>query len=132
MEKRDYYKIMFFVAGIENIVAGLPLWFLGLSGSEAFALFGMTAPPSLFFFHAAMWFIVIFGIGYLMVGRDIRKNHGIAVIGVLSKAVFGIDAIAAVALAEAIPALLVFGIWDLLFAVLFAEFLLWTKKQPKA
>jgi hypothetical protein len=67
-----------------------------------------------------------------MVGRDIRKNHGIAVIGVLSKAVFGIDAIAAVALAEAIPALLVFGIWDLLFAVLFAEFLLWTKKQPKA
>ena len=123
---------MFFIAGIENIVAGLPLWFLGLSGSEAFSLFGMTAPPSLFFFHATMWFIVVFGVGYLMVGRDIGKNHGIAVLGVLSKIVFGIDAIVVVALAEAIPALLVFGIWDLLFAVLFAEFLLWTRKQPKA
>lgn len=132
MEKRDYYKIMFFVAGIENIVAALPLWFLGLSGPEAFALFGMTAPQSLFFFHATLWFIVVFGIGYLMVGRDIRKNHGIVVIGVLSKIAFGIDTIAAVALTEAIPALLVFGIWDLLFAVLFAEFLLWTRKQPNA
>jgi hypothetical protein len=132
MERRDYYRIMFFVAGVENIVAGLPLWFLGLSGPEAFALFGMPAPPSLFFFHAAMWFIVVFGIGYLLVGRDIGKNHGIVVLGVLSKTVFGIDAVVVVALAEAVPILLVFGIWDLLFAVLFAEFLLWTRKQPKA
>jgi len=123
---------MFFVAGIENIVAALPLWFLGLSGPEAFALFDMTAPPSLFFFHATMWFIVVFGVGYLMVGRDIKKNHGVVVLGVLSKTVFGIDAIAVVALADAAPALLVFGIWDLLFAVLFAEFLLWTRNQPKA
>ncbi len=132
MEKRGYYKIMFFVAGIENIVAALPLWFLGLSGPEAFAMFDMAAPPSLFFFHAAMWFIVVFGVGYLLVGRDIGKNHGIVVLGVLSKTAFGLDAVAVVALAEAAPVLLVFGIWDLLFAVLFAEFLLWTGKQPKA
>ncbi len=132
MERRGYYKIMFFVAGVENIVAALPLWFLGLSGPEAFALFDMTAPPSLFFFHATMWFIVVFGVGYLLVGRDIGKNHGIVVLGVLSKTAFGIDVIAVVALAEAAPVLLVFGIWDLLFAVLFAEFLVWTGKQPKA
>jgi hypothetical protein len=132
MEKRGYYRIMFFIAGIENIIAALPLWFLGLSGSEAFELSGMAAPPSLFFFHATMWFIVVFGIGYIIVGRDTGKNHGIAVIGVLSKTAFGIDTIAAVVLAEAIPALVVFGVWDLLFAVLFVEFLVWTKKQPKA
>lgn len=132
MDSRGYYRIVFFVAGVENIVAALPLWFLGLSGPEAFAMFGMTAPPSLFFFHATMWFIVVFGIGYLMVGRDIGKNHGIAVLGVLSKTAFGIDTVAVVALAEAEPILLVFGIWDLLFAVLFAEFLLWARKQPKA
>jgi hypothetical protein len=92
----------------------------------------MTAPPSLFFFHATIWFIVALGIGYFIVSRDINKNHGIVVLGVLTKISFGIDAIATVAMAEAGDTLLVFGVIDLLFAVLFAEFLFWTKKQPKA
>jgi hypothetical protein len=131
MEKRDYYRIMFIIAGAWNIVTAFPVWLLGLFEPATFASFGMTAPPSLFFAHAMLWFIIAFGVGYILASRNIEKNHGVVVLGVFSKIAFGVDAFATVAMGEAGPILLVFGSWDLLFAILFAEFLLWTKRQSK-
>lgn len=83
----------------------------------------------MFFVNAMIWFIVGFGIGYFIVSRDVSKNHGIVVVGAFAKIVFFTDCVVTVALAQASAALIAFGSVDLLFAVLFIEFLLWIKKS---
>nr|MDO8110493.1 hypothetical protein [Candidatus Sigynarchaeota archaeon] len=128
MDKRAYYKKMFFIGGIWNLAASLSIWIMALSGPAAYVLFGMGVPPTMFFFHAMIWFVVAFGVGYFIVSKDITKNHGIALIGAFAKIAFFIDCIVTVALMEAGPIIIMFGAVDLLFAVLYIEFLLWTKK----
>ena len=91
-------------------------------------MFGMPSPASLFPFHAMFWFIIAFGIGYFIVSRDITKNHGVVLIGALGKIIFLIDCIVTLLLKEANMVLLGTGIVDLIFAILFIEFLLKTKK----
>lgn len=70
-----------------------------------------------------------YGIGYIMVSRDITKNHGIIFIGVIGKILFFIDCIIALLLNEGNFFLLLTGSVDLIFAILFIEFLLAAKKE---
>jgi hypothetical protein len=111
----------------KNFAISIPLWILGLADPAAFVFFGLAIPPSLIFFNGMLWFVVAFGIGYFLVSRDITKNHGIVLIGAFAKVVTFIDFTVTVALAEAGSILLVFGSGDLIFAVLFLEFLIWSK-----
>ncbi|MBN2150182.1 MAG: hypothetical protein JW839_01925 [Candidatus Lokiarchaeota archaeon] len=128
MDKRAYYSRLFLIGGIWNLAAILPVWIMGLGGPAAFALFGMGAPPTLFFFTAMTWFIVAFGVGYFFVSRDIDKNHGVVVIGAIAKVAFFVDCVVVVALEEAGASIIAFGAVDMVFVVLFVEFLLWTRK----
>ena len=92
MRKIKYYKILFLVAGIWNLVAAITCWLGSIISTELFfGLFGMPVPSSLFPFHAMFWFVVIFGVGYFIVSRDINKNHGIILIGLLGKTIFFLD-----------------------------------------
>ena len=133
MEKPSYYKKMFLFSGIYNFAVSLPLWLFGvLDKTTASALFGMGVPPTLLFLSAMMWFVFAFGCGYIIVSRDITKNHGVVVIGAMEKIIFFIDAIATFAMGEVGLSIVAFGTIDLVFGILFIEFLLWSKKQPKA
>jgi len=130
MKKAKYYKILFLVAGIWNLVAALTCWLGGIISPELFfGMFSMPIPSSLFPYHAMFWFIIVFGIGYIIVSRNITKNHGIIIIGILGKILFFIDCIITLLLNEANFILVLSGIVDLIFAFLFLEFLLQTKKM---
>ena len=129
MKNAYYYKILFLIAGIWNLGAGIICWIGSVFKPDMFfKMFDMSSPASLFPFHAMFWFIIAFGIGYIIVSRDITKNHGIILIGMLAKILFFIDCIITLSLKEANLMLLVTGITDLIFAILFIEFLLKTKK----
>jgi len=131
MKNANYYKLLFLIAGIWNLAAGIICW-IGcvLMPDVFFRMFNMPLPSSLFPFHAMFWFIIAFGIGYIIVSRDINKNHGVILIGMLAKFLFFIDCIVTLTLKEANIMLIGTGIIDLIFAILFLDFLLKAKKVP--
>ncbi len=132
MDKANYYKKLFLFGGIYNIIIGVSLFaFAAADKVTASALFGMGVPPTLLFVTAMMWFVVCFGVGYVIVSRDITKNHGVVLIGAMEKVIFFIDGVATFAMAEVAASVVAFGTIDLIFGILFIEFLLWSKKQPK-
>lgn len=73
-------------------------------------MLGMPLPVSLFPFNAMFWFIIAFGIGYLILSLDISKNHGIVLIGLIAKLLFCIDCLFTLTLNEANMLLLWTGI----------------------
>jgi len=129
MKNVNYYKNLFLIAGIWNLAAGLICWLGSIIMPDFFfKMFAMPLPSSLFPFHAMFWFILVFGIGYIIVSRDITKNHGIITVGILGKILFFIDCIITLILKEANFMLAATGIVDLIFAVLFIKFLVKSKK----
>jgi len=129
MVKSSYYRVLFLFGGIWNIGGAIPSW-LGaiLVPDMAFASAGMSPPAVLFPYHAMYSFIITFGIGYIIVSRDIAKNHGIVVLGIIGKTLFFIACAIAFASKEANLMVLLTGIVDILFACLFLEFLFSVKK----
>jgi len=129
MKNANYYKILFLIAGIWNLGVAIPCWIGSVFIPDVFFnIFNMSSPASLFPFHAMFLFIIVFGIGYITVSRDITKKHGIILIGLLGKILFFIVCIITLSLNEANIMLLATGIIDLIFAILFIEFLLKIKK----
>ncbi len=89
MKNANYYKILFLIAGIWNLGVAIPCWIGSVFMPDVFFnIFNMPSPASLFSFHAMFLFIIVFGIGYMTVSRDITKNHGIILIGLLGKILF--------------------------------------------
>jgi hypothetical protein len=128
MKNLKYYKTLFIIGGIWNLGAGVLCWLGSVFMPDLFFnMFGMPKPPSMFPFHAMFWFIIVFGIGYIIVSRDVTKNHGIVLIGTMAKILFFLDCIITFSSKEANAMLLGPGVVDLIFAVLFVEFLLKTK-----
>ncbi len=129
MEKSMYYKKLFLIGGLWNLVLAFPAWLGGIIlPAFTFGIFGMAPTEMLFPYHAMFWFIMILGIGYIIVSCDITKNHGIVVMGILSKTLFFIDCVITLALKQANVVLLLIGIGDIIFACLFLEFLRTVKK----
>jgi hypothetical protein len=122
---------MFLIAGLWNIGAGFLSWLAMLiAPSHSSARYVMNYPESLFPFHPEFGAIIAFGIGYLMVSKDITKNRGVVIIGgMIGKPVFFADCVVTVALGEANARLLVPGVVDLVFFLLFLEFLIATRKN---
>jgi len=122
--RERYYKSLFLVGGVWNIVVSLSLGMLALLVPSAWELFGMTVPPTLFFFNMMIGFVFVFGIGYIVVSRNINENHAIVILGgVIAKLMVFAGCAVTVSLGQAKAIMLVIGTVDLLFAILFVEFL---------
>lgn len=125
MSKSTYYKSLFFIAGLWNLGGAIPSWLGAVFVPDlAFGNLGITPPAVLFPYLAMYAFIFTFGIGYIIVSRDIAKNHGIVVLGIVGKTLFFIHCVIAFVLKEANVMLLLTGIGDMVFVGLFVEFLL--------
>jgi len=102
MKNANYYKVLFIIGAIWNLAAGIMCWMGSMLIPETFfPLFNMPSPTSLFPFHTMFWLIIAFGIGYIIVSRDISKNHGLILIGILGKTIFFIDCVVTILLKEA-------------------------------
>ncbi|NVM37786.1 MAG: hypothetical protein HWN81_19500 [Candidatus Lokiarchaeota archaeon] len=93
-----------------------------------FSLFGATTPPSLIWLHISLFLIFTFGIGYIIVSRDLSKNHGIVMIGAMVKTEFFVITLAYFIIGDMNFMIVVLGGIDILFVCLFIEFLLKYKK----
>lgn len=125
MTKPNYYKSLFLIGALWNIliavICSAGCIFLT---TLFFETFGMPLPSSLFPFIAMFSLVLALGIGYYLVSIDISKNHGIITIGVIGKVLIFICCLSFFLLGEANALLLITGIVDLIFAILFLEFLL--------
>jgi len=129
MNKSTYYKNLYLISGLWNLGAAIPFWLGAIfMPSFAFGIVGMAVPTVLFPYHAMYGLIISFGVGYIIVSRDITKNHAILVTGIIAKVLFLIDCFITVALKEANVMLVLIGIVEIIFVCLFLEFLLSVKK----
>ena len=128
MDKLGYYRFLFLVGAIWNIVLGIGYIFTSLFIEGSFEMFGVEEPPSLIFYHLFFGIVIIYGVGYYLVSTNLDKNHGIVLMGILGKLwVFCISCYYFL-----VGDFNFFGvtpsIGDLFFSILFVEFLLSYKK----
>ena len=125
MPREGYYKKMFFIGAIWNWVATLTF---AIGWKFLFPLFGMAFPNYLVFYMMFLGLAFVFGIGYFWVSRDISLNHDIVRMGIIGKLIVFVSMLLAWIGGE-IPIIIVgSGVVDLIFAILFIEFLMAYRK----
>ncbi|MEJ2294022.1 MAG: hypothetical protein P8Y23_04570 [Candidatus Lokiarchaeota archaeon] len=128
MDKVKYYKWLFIIGAFFNWIVSVSFFIGSITIPEIFTLFGTTVPPTLFFLHALLGLIFVYGIGYFIVGRDIHKNRGCVWLGIISKLCFFSFCIIYFILGDLALILVIFGSLDFIFACLFIEFIMNYKK----
>jgi len=123
MDKRKYYKYLFIIGAFFNWIVASSFLVLSVSMPHIFDLFGTSQPPTLFFIHALFGLIIVYGIGYFIVGLDIDKNRCCVWLGVLSKLSFFTFCVIYFILGDLYFIIVVFGSMDFIFACLFIEYL---------
>ncbi|MBU1076638.1 MAG: hypothetical protein KKH98_05055 [Spirochaetes bacterium] len=126
MKGKKYYSMMFFIGALWNFSVAILFTFWH---KTLFPFFGLQELNHPIVMQIGMAVVFALGIGYYMVSRDLTRNHGLILIAVIGKAlIFGIFLLHV--LLHNIPLILIsIGAVDLIFAVLFLEFLL-TVKRP--
>lgn len=125
LEKTKYYKYLFLIGAIWNWAVAIILFLVSIFMVDlAASIFGMAIPPSFIWFHIVVCIIFIFGIGYYIVGRDLTKNRGIVILGVLEKYLFFTAFLIYFLLGDINILPILLTIVDVIFSCLFLEFLI--------
>jgi len=124
MNKASYYKWLFTIGAVFNWIMAVSFLVGSVAIPDIFGLFGTSSPPTLFFLHALLGLIFVYGIGYFIVGQDINKNRGIVWLGVLSKLSFFMFCVIYFLLGDLQFTIVVFGSFDFFFACLFLEYII--------
>ena len=125
LDKKKYYMYMLIIGAIWNIIISL-LIFLG----SFFANPGLNE-LGLVYYQMFSMVVLLFGIGYYLVGRDLENNHAVISLGVIGKILVFIFMLTYYILGVVDAMSLVIGIIDFIFAILFIEFLVNFKKIQK-
>lgn len=124
MKTTNYDKNLFIIASLWNFGAAIPSWIgMLLIPDILFPYFGMPIATSLFPFNAMFSLIIVFGIGYLMVSENVTQNHAIIFTGMIGKVLFFCNCLIALFIQQGNLLLIFTGVVDLIFAVLFLQFL---------
>jgi len=125
LDKKKYYMYMLIIGAIWNIIISL-LIFLG----SFFANPGLNE-LGLVYYQMFSMVVLLFGIGYYLVGRDLENNHAVISLGVIGKILVFIFMLTYYIMGVVDAMSLVIGIIDFIFAILFIEFLVNFKKIQK-
>ncbi len=126
MPKENYYRKMFFVGAVWNWVATAPLI---LGYKILFPLYNMALPTYPVFLLMFSGLCFIFGIGYYWVSRDLSRNHDIVRLGIAGKLLVFV-ALSWAGITGQIHLIWIgAGIVDLVFALLYMEFLSTVKRH---
>jgi len=120
------YRLFFLLAGIYDLALGVAFFFLY---EPIFEWLGMPLPPHVSYIHLPAVFVLVQGLGYLLVWTDPLGNLGVVKVGVVYKASY--SALAAYyLLTDQIPAMFFawFGLFDLGFFIGFVWFLRWARR----
>lgn len=120
MTRRTYYETLLKVGGLWNILAALA--FVALRG-PALDFLGMEAPRYTAFYNGFFVAVLLFGIGYFQVGRDPSQNRAIVALGAVGKIAVFVLFLTGWRSGELPGLVALAGTVDLVFALLFFEFL---------
>lgn len=118
-----HWKTVFYIAGGFNIMAALPGILNTKKGAELFFGFPVEDEQAIFLLQMLLPFILLFGIGYIMVGRNISKNHGIIVLGMIGKFIFAGQAVFGFMNQQISQLTFIGGVGDLIWGTIFGVFL---------
>lgn len=128
MKRERYYRMLFLIAAIWAWLVSVPYIFIY---KYTFPLVGMKAPESPVWFILSCLCVATFGLGYFIVSRDTGKNQGIVVIGMIGKVLVFLLFLSYTISGELSPLLMINASADLLFALLFAEFLVHERARSR-
>ena len=129
MNKEKYYKILFIVSALYNIINAVTFILVSIVATDLFPLFGVEIPPSMIWLQLSLILIALLGVGYIMVSRDISKNHGLVLIGSLAKLSFFLLTLIYFFLGDVSILIVLLGGIDLIMVFLFIEFLIFQSKK---
>ena len=118
MERKVYYKYMFIVGAIWNLAVAISLLIMSYFINLGFSTLGLI------YYQGFLNSVILFGIGYYIVGRDINKNHAIVLLGIAGKITVFTFFLAYFLLGIMTIFEVIAGTIDLIFACLFIEFLI--------
>lgn len=129
MPRKSYYQKLFLIGALWNWVATV---IFALGYGVIFPLFGLPLPIYPVFFLMFLGLAFVFGIGYYWVSKDIYKNHDIVRMGIIGKIIVFVALVWAWVDGQ-IPLILTgAGVADLVFAILYFEFLHFFRKSEAA
>lgn len=124
------YRRMFTLAAFYNLALGFA--FL-VFFSRLMALFHMPVPPreTAVFHQMAILLAMVFGVGYQMVSRDLHRQKGIVVLGIIGKTVVFLLFLYHFIFSGLHAFIFLIGVGDLIFVVLFCKFLSFDRNRTK-
>ncbi len=120
MERGSYYKWLFIIGALWNWAAGVQFFFWY---DPIFARLNMQALNYPAIMQLAMSLVFVFGIGYYWVSKDLSKNHDIVKLGIIAKVIVFLIFSYHYLFGNMPLMIALCGVVDLIFAILFIEFL---------
>ncbi len=128
--RAGYYRWLFLAASAWNVLSAAGVLFL-LTGAEFRRKAGFSGPPDTISLQLLATCLLVFGLGYYWVSRDLSRNRDLVKLGVIGKPLVFLVFFGH-ALAQEIPMRIVApSIVDLLFGALFLEFLVRTRGRAQ-
>ena len=132
MNKSNYdrrWSKLFLVAALFNYSIGIPILFLSRWSFDRSFVEAVDRVPVAIWLWADFGFVVLLiGYGYQIISRNIRKNRGIVLLGMIAKLFDVINLSLLYAWGYARPLVLIPAFIDGLFAIAFAVF--WFSRPP--
>lgn len=125
MNLKSYYRSLFVVGALWNWGATL---FFFIAYKPLYAWLNMRTPDDPIYLQLFLGLCFVYGIGYFLVSRDINANHGIVIMGIIGKIIVFIGFVVDYLTGNAHLLIVLCGTVDLIFALLFIEFLMRIKK----
>lgn len=128
MEKREkYYKLLFFIGAIWNLLVSI---FFAFLVDFFINLFGMQPVRyRVMFILGANW-VFLFGWGYYLVSKNIYKNHALILVAGVGKIIIFFIILYYTVWIKSLPLTFIIpGVVDLIFGVLFLEFLIYARTK---
>jgi hypothetical protein len=114
-------RALFIVAAAYDVLLGIGFFFLY---GPIFAALAVPVPVNTSYIHISAAFVFVQGVGYWLVARNPDRNHDLVRLGVIYKGIYVAVALYELALGQLISdVFLWFAAFDLLFLVLFVDFL---------
>ncbi len=121
MNTTTYFKRLFQVGAIWNVAAGIELLFFQ---KYIFGFMGMAPLAHPIFYQFFCLAVLLFGIGYWLVSRDLTRNHDIVRLGVAGKVLVFAFTLYYAGIGRLPWLWVASGFGDLVFAGLFIHFLI--------
>jgi len=125
--KKSYYKKLFLIAALYDFVLGITFLFFY---KPLFNALKIPIPPDSSYLSLSAAFVLVLGIAYYFIYKNIEANRDLAKIGTIYKLAYILIGFYYFLLSS-VPHMIFmfFAVIDVVFLVLFIEFLAHTKKS---